>query len=50
MANKTSGTLSAPEKVLAATEMYKKQNDNYRQFIDENITEDDSKNISSNEL
>ena len=48
--NKTSGNLNAPEKVLAATEMYKKQNDNYRQFIDENIMEDDSKSISSNEL
>ena len=29
-----------PEKVKVATEMYKKQNDTYRQFIDENIITD----------
>ena len=30
-----------PEKVLAATEMYKKQNDIYKQFIEERVVEDD---------
>lgn len=39
-----------PEKVRAATEIYRKQNDVYRQFIDESIMEDSSKYISLTEL
>lgn len=39
-----------PPKVLAATEMYKKQNDIYRQFIEESITEDKNSSISLSEL
>lgn len=39
-----------PEKVRAATEIYKKQNDVYRQFIEESIIEDKGKYISLTEL
>lgn len=39
-----------PEKVLAATEMYKKQNDIYRQFIEECICKDPTKSLSIVEL
>lgn len=39
-----------PEKVRIATEAYKKENDIYRQFIEECIVEDDSKKLSLNEL
>lgn len=35
-----------PEKVRSATELYKKQNDIYRQFVDENIMEDSGKSIT----
>lgn len=41
---------SEPEKVLAATEMYKKQNDIYRQFNEECIIEDINKYLSLIEL
>jgi len=39
-----------PEKVRAATEIYRKQNDIYRQFIEECIIEDPEKNMSLAEL
>ena len=39
-----------PEKVRVATEIYRKQNDIYRQFVDESITEDENKSISLIEL
>lgn len=39
-----------PEKVRAATEIYRKQNDVYRQFIEETIIEDATKYISLTEL
>jgi P4 family phage/plasmid primase-like protien len=39
-----------PEKVRSATEIYRKQNDIYRQFIDESIAEDPTKYISLIEL
>lgn len=39
-----------PPKVLSATAMYRKQNDIYRQFIEECITEDDTKYISLIEI
>lgn len=39
-----------PEKVRSATEIYQKQNDIYRQFIDEYIAEDDTKSLSLTEL
>uniref|UniRef100_A0A6C0EK03 SF3 helicase domain-containing protein n=1 Tax=viral metagenome TaxID=1070528 RepID=A0A6C0EK03_9ZZZZ len=39
-----------PSKVIAATEMYRKQNDVYRQFIEESICEDPDKYISLIEL
>jgi P4 family phage/plasmid primase-like protien len=39
-----------PEKVRAATEIYRKQNDIYRQFSEEHIAEDDSKVLSLTEL
>ena len=39
-----------PEKVRAATEIYRKQNDIYRQFIDESIAEDPTKSISLTEI
>ena len=35
-----------PEKVLVATNMYRKQTDLYRQFIEENISEDPTKILS----
>ena len=39
-----------PEKVRAATEMYRKQNDIYRQFVDECIIQDNDTFITINEL
>jgi P4 family phage/plasmid primase-like protien len=39
-----------PEKVRIATELYKKKNDLYRQFIDEMIVEDSNKHIRLDEL
>jgi P4 family phage/plasmid primase-like protien len=48
--NKKGGTLQAPLKVMAATEMYMKQNDIYRQFIDENVKIDKNSSISVDEL
>jgi P4 family phage/plasmid primase-like protien len=39
-----------PDKVKIATEMYCKQNDNYRQFVDENIIEDAEKTLSLSEI
>ena len=39
-----------PEKVRIATEMYRKQNDNYRQFVDETITKAPNAFISLQEL
>lgn len=39
-----------PEKVRAATEIYRKQNDIYRQFIEECIIEDPDKSMSLAEL
>ena len=39
-----------PPKVLQATEVYRKQNDIYRQFVDENIKEDDDSSISLLEM
>ena len=39
-----------PEKVRAATDMYRKQNDIYRQFVDECIIQDNSAFINLNEL
>ena len=39
-----------PEKVRSATEIYRRQNDIYRQFIDESIAEDNTKYISLTEL
>jgi len=39
-----------PEKVRSATEIYRKQNDIYRQFVDESIAEDKDKWISLVEL
>ena len=39
-----------PEKVRIATEAYKKENDSYRQFIEECIIEDSDKKLSLNEL
>ena len=39
-----------PEKVRMATAIYRKQNDNYRQFIEECITEDANKILSLTEL
>jgi len=39
-----------PEKVRAATEFYRKQNDIYRQFIDESIIEDKDKTITLSEV
>lgn len=39
-----------PEKVRAATEIYRKQNDIYRQFIEESIVEDPNKTMSLAEL
>lgn len=39
-----------PEKVRIATEYYKKQNDIYRQFIDERIVADPTKSLSLTEL
>lgn len=39
-----------PEKVLAATALYKKQNDIYRQFIEENIIDDKSSKLSLPEI
>jgi P4 family phage/plasmid primase-like protien len=39
-----------PDKVRAATEIYRKQNDIYRQFIEESITEDPIKYMSLTEL
>ena len=39
-----------PEKVLSATECYKKQNDVYLQFIDECISEDNNRYLSLIEL
>jgi len=42
--------LEEPPKVMAATELYRKQNDNYRQFLDECIIEDKKKFITLTEL
>jgi len=39
-----------PEKVTMATEMYRKKNDIYRQFIDERIIEDPKHKISMDEI
>jgi P4 family phage/plasmid primase-like protien len=39
-----------PEKVRAATEVYRRQNDIYRQFIDDNIMEDDKAIMTLAEL
>jgi hypothetical protein len=39
-----------PDKVRAATEIYRKQNDIYRQFIEESIAEDQTKYMSLTEL
>jgi P4 family phage/plasmid primase-like protien len=39
-----------PEKVRIATEMYRKQNDNYRQFVDETIAKSPNSSISLQEL
>jgi hypothetical protein len=39
-----------PDKVRAATEIYRKQNDIYRQFIEESIIEDSTKYMSLTEL
>jgi phage/plasmid-associated DNA primase len=39
-----------PEKVRAATEIYRRQNDIYRQFIEESIAEDSKKYLSLTEL
>jgi P4 family phage/plasmid primase-like protien len=39
-----------PEKVRAATEIYRRQNDIYRQFIEESIAEDSKKYMSLTEL
>ena len=39
-----------PEKVRIATEMYRKQNDNYRQFVDETITKSLNSVITLQEL
>ena len=39
-----------PEKVRIATEMYRKQNDNYRQFVDETISKSPNSVISLQEL
>lgn len=39
-----------PDKVRSATEIYQKQNDIYRQFIDEYIAEDKTKTMSLTEL
>ena len=39
-----------PAKVRSATEMYRKQNDNYRQFLVENIIEDNKASISLGEI
>lgn len=39
-----------PEKVLSATEQYRKQNDIYKQFIEESIIDDEHKTISMTEL
>lgn len=43
-------TRDEPEKVRMATAVYRKQNDIYRQFIEECITEDSGKSISLTEL
>lgn len=39
-----------PEKVRAATEIYRRQNDIYRQFVEESIVEDPNKSMSLAEL
>lgn len=39
-----------PPKVMSATELYKKQNDIYRQFLEEEIIEDEKKSMSLTEL
>jgi len=39
-----------PSKVLSATAMYKRQNDIYKQFVEENIIEDGNKHITLIEL
>lgn len=39
-----------PEKVRTATEIYKRQNDIYKQFLEETIVEDDKKVITLTEL
>jgi P4 family phage/plasmid primase-like protien len=39
-----------PQKVISATDAYKKKNDIYRQFIDESIAEDSTKYMSLMEL
>lgn len=47
---KTVTTRIEPEKVRVATELYKKQNDLYKQFIDECIIEDKNSEMSLMEL
>lgn len=39
-----------PDRVRDATNMYRKQNDTYRQFVDENIVDDESKSIGIIEI
>jgi phage/plasmid-associated DNA primase len=39
-----------PEKVRIATEIYRKQNDIYRQFIEENIVEEPNSSLSLTEI
>jgi len=42
--------LVEPEKVTLATELYRKKNDIYRQFIDERVVEDERSKVSLDEL
>ena len=44
------GVIEEPEKVMDATELYRKRNDLYRQYMSEHITEDVCKYISMSEL
>ena len=47
---KTNTTCIEPEKVRIATDVYRRQNDIYKQFIDECVKEDKTKYISLTEL
>jgi P4 family phage/plasmid primase-like protien len=47
---KKMGERVEPEKVRMATAIYRKQNDVYRQFIEERIVEDKDKNLSLSDL